>query len=97
MGDNSYGELGDGTANNLKIRSRRTVPSNVIAIAAGQGHSLFIKSDSSLWGMGDNGSGELGDLRFGYIVIPTRVVPISPIANGGFEQATSRPGPKPEI
>ena len=37
------------------------VASNVTAIAAGDGHSLFIKSDGSLWAMGYNSSGELGD------------------------------------
>ena len=35
--------------------------SDVTAIAAGDSHSLFLKSDGSLWAMGDNGSGELGD------------------------------------
>jgi alpha-tubulin suppressor-like RCC1 family protein len=32
----------------------------VTQIAAGAGYSLFIESDGSLWGMGDNSSGELG-------------------------------------
>ena len=32
----------------------------VTRVAAGQGHSLFMMSDGSLWGMGDNGLGELG-------------------------------------
>ena len=33
----------------------------VTAIAAGYYHSLFLKSDGSLWAMGYNGEGELGD------------------------------------
>ncbi len=33
----------------------------VAAIAAGDYHSLFLKSDGSLWAMGYNGDGELGD------------------------------------
>lgn len=32
----------------------------VTNIAAGDGHSLFLKSDGSLWGMGDNQYGQLG-------------------------------------
>jgi alpha-tubulin suppressor-like RCC1 family protein len=32
-----------------------------VAIAAGFGHSLFLKSDGSLWAMGGNTHGELGD------------------------------------
>jgi alpha-tubulin suppressor-like RCC1 family protein len=36
------------------------VSGGVTAIAAGSAQSLFLRSDGSLWGMGDNGSGELG-------------------------------------
>ncbi len=39
-----------------------TLASNVVTMAAGDTHSLFVTSDSTLWGMGDNtyGPGELG-------------------------------------
>ena len=60
MGDNSEGELGDGTYNDTNL-PEMIVASNVTAIAAGQEHSLFIKSDGSLWGMGDDAYGDLGD------------------------------------
>ena len=33
----------------------------VTRISAGFEHSLFLKSDGSLWGMGQNGDGQLGD------------------------------------
>src|SRR6266566_3401953 len=33
----------------------------VTNIAAGYGHSLFLKSDGSLWAMGFNPEGQLGD------------------------------------
>jgi len=37
------------------------VARNVTAIAAGGYHSLFLKSDGSLWAMGRNREGQLGD------------------------------------
>ena len=64
MGANDYGQLGDGTTDSgtyVTNRPEQIVSSNVIAIAAGANHSLFIKSDSSLWGMGGRSVGELGD------------------------------------
>ncbi|MGB7746192.1 MAG: hypothetical protein WBN75_02780 [Verrucomicrobiia bacterium] len=64
MGDNYYGELGDGTTDNGNYstnRPEKVVPGGVTAIAAGWNHSLFLKTDGSLWGMGRNDYGELGD------------------------------------
>ncbi len=42
-------------------RPEQIVASGVTAIAAGDDHSLFLKSDGSLWAMGYNDFGELGD------------------------------------
>jgi alpha-tubulin suppressor-like RCC1 family protein len=66
MGYNGYGELGDGTYGNPAFnyctnRPEQIVASGVTAIAAGYAHSLFLKSDGSLWAMGWNTSGQLGD------------------------------------
>ena len=55
-----HGQLGDGTYNNTN-RPEQIVASNVTAIAAGNIHSLFLKSNGSLWAMGDNTYGQLGD------------------------------------
>lgn len=60
MGKNEVGQLGDGTPDNQKY-PEKIVASGVTAIAAGESHSLFLKSDGSLWGMGDNQYGALGD------------------------------------
>jgi alpha-tubulin suppressor-like RCC1 family protein len=60
MGDNDYGQLGDNTFINTNF-PEQIVASNVTAIAAGYHHSLFIKSDGSLWAMGNNDYGDLGD------------------------------------
>ena len=59
MGQNTYGQLGDGTASN------RTTPvqvdSNVSTVSAGAYHSLYVKTDGTLWAMGQNSNGQLGD------------------------------------
>jgi len=60
-GDNSNGQLGDGT-----FRSRpQPVPvvqlTEGVAIAAGYGHSLALEQDGTVWAWGDNSSGQLGN------------------------------------
>jgi len=62
FGRNWYGQLGDG--NSGKDKDRHTpwmlLDGEVVDIAAGGAHSLFVKSDRSLWGMGRNDYGQLG-------------------------------------
>jgi alpha-tubulin suppressor-like RCC1 family protein len=60
MGYNYYGELGDGTTASTNA-PEQIVSTGVTAIAAGYHHSLFLKSDGSLWAVGLNSSGQLGD------------------------------------
>ena len=61
MGRNYEGQLGDGTTTN-HTSPVKVVDANVSAIAAGSNHSLYRKTDGSLWGMGVNGSGQLNRL-----------------------------------
>jgi alpha-tubulin suppressor-like RCC1 family protein len=82
MGNTHSGELGDGRDyypfENIK-QPEQIVASGVTAIAAGQYHSLFLKSDGSLWAMGDNSYGQLGDgfndYEFPY---PEQIFPATP-------------------
>ncbi|MDB6020178.1 MAG: repeat-containing protein, partial [Pedosphaera sp.] len=82
MGENAKGELGDGTYNpnfHLGINLPELIVSNgVTAIAAGFNHSLFLKSDGSLWAMGDHRYGQLG-LGAGYAAYPR---PVQVVTNG---------------
>ena len=77
MGDETYGELGNGaggvTMNGFLPNVLTNMPvlilsytapavgSFVTAISAGGTHSLLLKSDGSLWAMGDDDDGQLGD------------------------------------
>lgn len=60
-GDNSAAQLVDGTASNrfypIQVDS---LGGKVKQVCAGWFHSLFLLEDSTVWGGGQNGSGELG-------------------------------------
>jgi alpha-tubulin suppressor-like RCC1 family protein len=59
MGSNSHGQLGTGTATGSRVPVQ-IVASGVASASAGRSHSLFVKTDGSLWGMGHNKFGQLG-------------------------------------
>ncbi|MDD5528641.1 MAG: T9SS type A sorting domain-containing protein [bacterium] len=62
-GDNSFGQLGIGSSdyNSHTVPEQTLDLTNVIAISAGNGHSLALKSDGTVWGWGANYYGQLGD------------------------------------
>ena len=75
--------LGDGTYTN---RPQQIVASNVTAIAAGHQHSLFLKSDGSLWAMG-NFSGL--DSEFGLYFVYPELIDVNVIYNQITSQLVS--------
>ena len=86
MGVNSYGQLGSGTnlGNYTPLCTpMEVVSSGVIAVSAGDTHTLFLKSDQSLWAMGNDWNGQLGD---GFIdtqvtnntPVPEQICPVPP-------------------
>ncbi|MDZ7817030.1 MAG: RCC1 repeat- and reductase domain-containing protein [Planctomycetota bacterium] len=63
-GENSDGELGDGSNDDRNIPVQVAMPAgmeDIIAIAAGQYHSLALSSDGTVWAWGYNNDGQLGD------------------------------------
>ena len=52
----------------------KVVGSGVVSVAAGYNHSLFVKSDGSLWAMGYNNNGQLGNGNTTQQPTPVKVV-----------------------
>jgi alpha-tubulin suppressor-like RCC1 family protein len=65
MGENDTGQLGNGTTTShdapVRIQSTGVSADEVIALACGDVHSLYIRGDGSLWAAGGNFHGQLGD------------------------------------
>lgn len=85
-GSNANGSLGDGTyspASNVPV----SVPGlgNVVAVSAGQYHSLALKTNGTVWAWGDNSRGQLGDGSFNASNLPvaTQISGVVAIAAGG--------------
>jgi alpha-tubulin suppressor-like RCC1 family protein len=67
-GDNSWGQLGDGDMgylawrdNPLQVEVSGQPVTGVTAVACGGAHTVFLKQDGSLWAVGANDLGQLGD------------------------------------
>src|SRR3989344_3065987 len=81
-GLNSNGQLGDGTVGPrlLPVQvSGLGSGSGVVAVAAGSGHSLALKSDGTVLAWGNNASGQLGD---GTTTSQTTPVQVSGLGSG---------------
>jgi alpha-tubulin suppressor-like RCC1 family protein len=60
-GDNSHGELGDGSTNNAFSPVRVLNVSNIVAVSGGDSHSSALAADGTIWKFGKNDVGELGN------------------------------------
>jgi alpha-tubulin suppressor-like RCC1 family protein len=80
-GDNAYGQLGDlATIGWYTTIPKMIVSSNVTAVAAGWWYSLFAKSDDSLWAMGWNLYGQLGDGTTNSSAVPKLILASNVVA-----------------
>jgi alpha-tubulin suppressor-like RCC1 family protein len=78
-GDNAFGQLGDNTTvrHTLPIQVFESAGSNFnwVSVAAGLFSSAAIRSDSTLWVFGSNGSGQLGSNSIGDQLLPIEMEP----------------------
>ena len=92
MGRNDYGQLGNGTSGTGVYSSLPVnVAANVAAVGAGQYHSLFVRGDGTLWTMGYNFHGELGNGRSGSTTstnLPVQVSGLTAASLGSAGMAT---------
>ena len=72
-GDNTWGQLGDGTYTTRLTPVQAAGLANVVAIAAGNVHALAVKADGTVWAWGANTSGQLGDGTTTARLIPTPI------------------------
>ncbi|MBD0379624.1 cadherin-like beta sandwich domain-containing protein [Paenibacillus sp. WST5] len=85
-GNNSSGQLGDGTNTNRDFPVKVYGVDEVKAIAGGLGHTVVLKGDGTVWTWGDNNRGELGDNTNTNRNIPvqvTNLTGVKAIASGG--------------
>ncbi|MCT8156883.1 RCC1 domain-containing protein [Bifidobacterium polysaccharolyticum] len=92
-GDNSSGQLGNGTTDSLGTPSKVSLPTGVpkfTQISAGTNHSLALGSDGNLYSWGYNYHGELGNGNSGSVVpLPTPSKRIMPTDGTKFTQIST--------
>ncbi|MFP2927300.1 RCC1 domain-containing protein [Pyxidicoccus sp. 3LG] len=73
-GDNTSGQLGDGTTTQRNAPVSVSNLTDVTAIAAGHGHALALRAGGTLLAWGNNAYGQLGDLSVTNRTVPVQVL-----------------------
>jgi alpha-tubulin suppressor-like RCC1 family protein len=77
-GVNNFGQVGDGTFTQRTSFTRTTgSATNIIDLAGGAEHCLYIKNDYSLWGFGRNNNNQLFTSSFASSSLHRRLSPLS--------------------
>jgi alpha-tubulin suppressor-like RCC1 family protein len=86
-GTDTVGELGDGSPGEFRPAPARVgTRADWVAVAAGEQHSLAIKTNGTLWAWGLNSNGQLGDVtRF------NRTTPVQVVADKSWKAVTTGP------
>ncbi len=58
----------------MSLTPVQIVESGVASVSGGQDHSLFVKTDGSLWAIGSNGHGQLGNGTTADSLVPVQIV-----------------------
>src|SRR5689334_9492094 len=72
-GENSSGQLGDGTTIDRPAPVRIGTATNWKTVVTGGSHTVALKTDGSLWTWGGNGEGQLGTGTLANRTIPTHI------------------------
>ena len=92
-GCNEYGQLGDGTSGSgtekstpvqVKGAAGNGYLTNVVAVAAGDSHSMALKSDGSVWTWGRNNYGQIGNAASGDDMNETTPVQVKGVNGNGY-------------
>jgi alpha-tubulin suppressor-like RCC1 family protein len=85
MGDYQYGQLGDGYIYSVDSLTPRSSPlqvaTGVASVAAGSRHTMYVKTDGTLWAMGYKRNGQLGDEGTDSSILEFRSTPVQ-VATG---------------
>jgi hypothetical protein len=91
MGDNTYGQLGYQGGNTGASTPGIIETNGVVDVAAGYDHTLYVKNDGSLWAVGYEVYGQLGDGSYGvghnyYTNVPEMILSngVSKVAAGQY-------------